>query len=309
LSARVIQASDNFNDERVSYNSSGVDSSIIGMKVMFPTSRKITYGLEGYYRYYLFENSTYNESNIPSRLALGDDTYAAAVGLNFQYESRTNDFFSGKLFYKKPAEYLSSEYLLNLEYVMAWRTFAIGAGFESVISRNLDSYTDDPENRPLIYTGESEYFNSVNRGWHAPHILMNIRLGPMWRLESKVSQVISGNSTDLGPQVLIQVARRKEIKNIEYEKKNAAFKQYRVQGEVTKLSNSRKTCLIDKGIQDGLDIGMKVDFYHFDFLEGQILIASGIVTKARSDKALVTIKKRFSKKRLEVGTIARSGRL
>ena len=48
--------------------------------------------------------------------------------------------------------------------------------------------------------------------------------------------------------------------------KDAAFKQYSIEGVVKKLSKKRTAAVLDIGMQAGLEKGMKIDFYHFDFL-------------------------------------------
>ena len=52
---------------------------------------------------------------------------------------------------------------------------------------------------------------------------------------------------------------------------------------------------------------MKVDFYYFDYLGGNELIASGYVIKANSGKSMIKITRRFSKRKVGEKTIARAG--
>ncbi|MCO4754685.1 MAG: hypothetical protein KC478_09380 [Bacteriovoracaceae bacterium] len=65
--------------------------------------------------------------------------------------------------------------------------------------------------------------------------------------------------------------------------------------------------IIDAGLREGLEKGSKIDFYHFDYLGGNELIASGYIVKLGATKSMVKITKRYSKKRVEDGTLARGG--
>ena len=308
LGGRYIQANDNFLGEEAIYNQGSLTSALVGFKYGFTEKNGVKFTIDGYYKKALFENSEYiADGEAPSSITMGDDTREIAIGLNAYSRSQSNNFLTANVYYRDPSQKLSSEIFSQIDYNLAWRYFSFGLGVENNYSLENDNYSSDPENKPQTYNGPSEYFNSVNRSWTAPYVQMNLFFGGTWRFESKYSHVTTGNSTDKGSRVMLALIKRTGIdKNKRnFKKTDSAFKQYRTEGLVTKVSSSKKACLIDKGLVDGVEKGQQVDFYHFDYVEGNKLIGSGLVVKTQASKALVKIIRRYSKKRIEAGTVAR----
>lgn len=307
LRSRFVQAVDNFSGEESTYNQLGLNSAVIGFKYGFKEDNGVKFTLEGFYRNAFFENEDYQGEASPSTITMGDDTRSYALGVNAYSRSRSNNFLTARIFYRDPSQKLSSEIFSQIDYNLAWNYFSFGVGVENNYSLESDSYSGDPENKPQTYNGPSEYFNSVNRSWTAPYLQMNISFGGPWRLESRYTQVMTGNSTDKGPRVMIALVKRtSKNKNLEnFKKADSNFKQYRTEGLVTKVSKKRDACLIDKGVVHGVAAGQQVDFYHFDYVDGDKLIGSGIVVKTQASKSLVKIVRKYDKKRVEDGTVAR----
>lgn len=306
--ARYIQAQDVFSGETSTYNQGALTSALLGFKYGFTEKNGVKFTLEGYYQKALFENEEYDDfSEAPARLTMGDDTRELAIGFNAFSRSESNNYLTASVFYRDPSQNLGSEIFSTIDYHLAWKYFSFGIGVENNYSLENDNYSNDPENKPQTYNGPSEYFNSVNRSWTAPYVQMNLSFGGAWRLESKYAQVTTGNSTDKGPRVSLALVKRggvdKDKRN--FKKTDSAFKQYKVEGLVTKVAKSRKACLIDKGLVEGVEKGQQVDFYHFDYVDGNKLIGSGIVVKSKASEALVKIVRKYSRKRVEAGTVAR----
>ena len=78
---------------------------------------------------------------------------------------------------------------------------------------------------------------------------------------------------------------------------------------MTKVSKSRKLAIVNKGEMDDLKVGMRVDFYYFDYVGGNELIARGVVIKSQVSKAVVQIKKRYGRRRVQEGTVIRAGEI
>jgi hypothetical protein len=309
LKGRLIQATDDFSGQGASYNQSGVESSMIGFKFSFPEDEKTKYALQGWYRGSLYSNAPYTfDGTAPADIALGEGSREIALGFNAYYRTPSSNFIGTKIFYRSPAQTASPEIFSEFEYAAVWEHFVFAFGVENVYSLGEDSYSNDTNNKPRIYTGQSRLYNSTNRSWTAPYIQMNFSFGGQWRVETQLAQVTTGSSTDVGPKFGINLIRRSD-KSKEFQTRDTQFKQYRIEGLVTKVSKSRNTCLIDKGIVTGVTKGMGIDFYHFDYIDGNQLIARGVVIKVKSGKALVKITKRYSKKRVESGTVARAGQL
>ena len=284
----------------------GAQSAWLGFRYSWPRIEQLQYAIEGEYRGRLYTNKLYSVGENITELALGDDGPSTQFGIAMSYYTKSQNFFSGQLLFRNPGTVLSSEILLRGEYAMLWQKFSLLAGVESVTSMNQDAYGDDPENKPLIANGATAMFNSVNRSWLAGHIGMGMTLGSLWRLELKASNIANGVSTDLGTRYTITLARRTSNDKV-FKQKNQAFKEYTIDGVVTKISNKGSGVVIDKGIAAGIEKNMKIDFYYFDYLEGNELIASGFVIKTTASKSIVKITRRFSKRPVKEGTVIRAG--
>ena len=65
--------------------------------------------------------------------------------------------------------------------------------------------------------------------------------------------------------------------------------------------------VINRGLSDGIQNGMRIDFFFYDYLGGNELIATGLVVKASSSKSMVRMTSVYSKRRVKEGTIIRTG--
>lgn len=118
------------------------------------------------------------------------------------------------------------------------------------------------------------------------------------------SQVVSGNSTDIGTAFGASLIRRVEDKS--QDRPDQRFKEYDFEAAVTKVSPKKKYVVIDKGLADDVAKGMKIDFFEFDYVGGNILLARGIVFKTKADSSIVKITNLYnSKKELKEGVVAR----
>ena len=216
--------------------------------------------------------------------------------------TEANNFFSGKVLYRNPAPELSSEIYAKAEYLLGFNNFAFGIGIENVSSLNQDPYTDDPENKEQYYFGATNLYNSINRAWTAPYLRL-VTIGQKWRVGFNYFKVNSGVSTDLGDRFSVSIVRRSDKDNT-FTKINNRFKQYSIEGVVTKVSQKQNAVVVDKGAVDGVKKGMRVDFYLSNFLESNELIASGVVVKTIASKSIISLRKRYSKKRVEDGSLA-----
>lgn len=293
-------------EQTFNFNRSSLESAFIGFKYGWKEEDGIKFAAEGWYRQALFSNSTYTEGTNPSEIALGDDTREIAIGFNGYIRTDSDNFLSARILYRDPAQGLSAEIFSEVESVIAWQYFAVGIGVENVYSLEGDSFTATPDQKPVIYNGPGEAFGSVNRSWTAPYLRTNIALGKEWRLEGRYTQIMTGNSTDIGPRMSVHLVKRVET-NKEFSRVDSQFKEYSIEGTVTKMSKARTACIINKGLAAGIKEGMRIDFYHFDYVDGNQLIAKGSVVKAGASKAMVKILKRYSKKRVKVDTVFRAG--
>lgn len=305
LTLRNNQSTMLYDEDEYALSSSGPKSGLVELKYSFPHQEGLQFSLEAAYEPSFFTNSEYDGGE-PDELVLGDDGASASFGASASYITKSNNVLSGRVLYRNPSNDLSSEVYSEVEGALVWEKFALLAGVENNTSLGQDAYTDDWEAKPAISSGSTALFNSVNRSWTAPYVGMNFAIGKMWRLEARALSRISGVSTDLGNAYTITLARRASDAKA-FEKKNTAFKQYTVEATVTKVSKAGTSALIDAGLEDGLKKGDKIDLYHFDYLDGNELIAAAYIVKLGASKSIVKVTKRYSKKRVENGTLAKGG--
>lgn len=286
-----------------SETSNGVQSTYVNLMFAFKPVDQLRYAVEGTYRYTPYTNEESSATN-PGKLILGDDGNEYSAGFVATYASRTNNFLSGRVGYRKPGQDLASEIYWQVEGALAWKYFALVAGVDGVSSMNNDPYENDEVNRPVFETGSSGLYHSVNREWIAPYAGLNIALGQSWRMEFRGSQVVSGKSTDLGTNFAVSLIRRVDDKKTG--KADSKFKDYDFEASITKVSPKKGFVVIDKGIAEDIQKGMKIDFYEFDYVGGNILLAQGIVIQAKADTSIVKITQTYNtKKELKEGVVAR----
>lgn len=286
-----------------SETSSGVQSAFVNAMFAFKPVDQLHYAVEGTYRYTPYTNEESTASS-PGSLILGDDGNEYSVGFGVTYASKTNNFLSGRTGYRKPGQDLASEIYWQVEGALAWKYVALVAGVDGVSSMNNDPFEDDLPNRPVYETGSSGLYHGVNREWLAPYAGINFALGQSWRVEFKGSQVVSGKSTDLGTNFGISLIRRVDDKKTD--KADSRFKDYDFEASITKISPKKGFVVIDKGISDDVQKGMKIDFYEFDYVGGNILLARGIVIQSKADSSIVKVTHLYNtKKELKEGVVAR----
>lgn len=291
-------------EEKLSETSTGVESTFVSLKYAFKPVDRLYYSLEGLFRYTPFTNDE-NQNSSDGTMILGDDGNEYSIGLGMTYAFKSNNFFSGRAGYRKPGQELSDEIYWQLEGALAWRYLALVAGIDGVNSMNNDPHGDESDaTRPSYYTGRTALYNSKNREWMAPYAGINVALGQSWRIEARASQVVSGRSTDLGTTFGISLIRRVEDKKTN--KIDTRFKDYDVEASISKISPKKGYVVIDKGLADDVQKGMRIDFFEFDYVGGNILLARGVVIQSKSSTAIVKITHRYNtKKELKEGTVAR----
>lgn len=308
VGGRFVQTTDNYNSEALSFQNLGGTKASLGFKYAFPREDGVQYSYEGVISQSLKDNKIYDPTTEPEEIGIEDQGKAYQLGFNMSILTNSKNYFSGHFLYRNPGEELSSEFFSQMEYIFFWQKYAFGFGVENNYSFKQDPYVNDPENKTQYYFGETYLYNSINRSWTAPYLKFNVAVSRNWRIEFGYKEVISGSSTDLGSVLLFNFIKRSDVQG-KFANKNSKFKEYRVEGIVTKVSKTRKTVAIDKGLSDGLQNRMQVDFYYSNFLGKNELIASGVIVKTQASKSLVKITKRYSKKRVEEGVIAQIGEI
>ncbi|MCO4754686.1 MAG: hypothetical protein KC478_09385 [Bacteriovoracaceae bacterium] len=196
------------NGEELSSTTTGVKSGLIQLKYALPKQNKWRLALEANYISNFITNTTNDESG-DSEIVLGDDGNSTSAGLSGTYFFESMNLISGRVHYRNPSSSLSSEIVSELEGVIVWSKVSLLAGVENVTSLNQDPYSNDPETKPSINSGNTLLYNSINRSWTAPYIGLNFVLNKYWRLETRAQSRINAVSSDLGTAFTVMLAKRK----------------------------------------------------------------------------------------------------
>lgn len=294
---------DEASSEEETDTATGAESTFASLIYAFKPVDRIRYALEGTFRFRTFTNDETDE-NSEGNLILGDDGNEYSFGLAVTYSSKSNNFLSGRAGYRSPGTDLSTEIYWQVEGALAWKYVALVAGVNGISSMNNSPFEDNQDNQPNFNTGSTFLYNSINREMIEPYAGLNFALGKDWRVELRGSQVVSGRSTDLGTAFGISLIRR--VENSKRTRPDKVFKDYDFEANVSKVSPKKGYVVIDKGLAEDIQNGMKIDFYEFDYVGGNILLARGTVIKAKADTAIVKITHLYNtKKELKEGVVAR----
>jgi hypothetical protein len=290
--------------QEVKATGSGLQSTFLNLMFAFKQVDRVQYTLEGTFRYSPYTNNEYEVGDDQTIAILGDTGNEYSAGLGMSYIGTSKNYLTVRGGYRRPGSEISDEIYWQAEGAMAWSYIALVAGVDGVTSLKNDPYENDELNRP-DYNSPTYLYNVPNREWITPYAGINIALGNSWRVELKGSQSIQGTSTDLGTTFGINLIRR--VEKSETRLVDNKFKTYDLEATVTKISPKKEYVVIDKGIADDFNKGMRVDFFEFDYIGGNVLVATGVIIKTKSDSAIVKITQRFNtKKELKEGLIGRA---
>ena len=288
---------------------SGLQSTAFSVMYAFKPVDRIQYTLEGMFRYVPYTNEDYR-NNLAERnqndVILGDEGNEYSGGLGATYASLSNNFYTLRGGVRRPGSDLSGEVYYNAEAAFVWRSLALLGGIDGVKSLANSNYKSSSDtDRPVYDSANTALYNSINREWLTPYLGLNIGLGKYWRVELKGSYVMSGRSTDLGTGFGINLIRR--VDKVESKAIDTRFKTYDIEVTVTKISPKKAYVVIDKGLAEDVNKGMVFDFFEFDYVGGNVLIARGVVIKTKADSSIVKVTQRFNtKKDLKEGLIGRA---
>lgn len=307
LGARFRSQVSTFNDPtRADETADGLESTWVKLMYAFEPVNRLYYALEGQFSYRPFTNKELEVGEKDSQMILGDDGNAYSFGMGVTYHSPANNFYTLRVGYSRPGQELSDEIYYQAEAAAVWSWVSLIAGVDGVYSLGRDPNEGNPEGRILFNTGSTFLYHQENREWIAPYAGLNIALGQEWRVELRGSQVVSGYSTDLGTSFAINIVRRADKSN-PTKKIDRAFKSYDIEATITKVSPKVGYVVIDKGLAHEVEQGMAFDFYEFDYVGGNELLARGTVIKVQSETSIIKITSRFkSKKPLKEGVLARA---
>ncbi|MBF0297576.1 MAG: hypothetical protein HQK51_02585 [Oligoflexia bacterium] len=307
-------AADKFRNDYsiINGSNSGLESALLGFKYALINKSIWNFAFDVYGKRSLFENTYLTDTSNPKvvdKIALGDErneiSFGMDIGANF---FKNTLILSSEIFYSIPSK-LSHEIRYDFEsaYIpkIITNKIAFIAGIKGIKSLSTDDYSGVPGTKPKINTGPSYLYNSVNREYSQPFAGINLNITNSLQIKFRAARVLKGYSTDRGDEFLLSIVFRKAGIS-EKEEIIKKFKEYDIEAQVIKTSPAGSFVVVDKGITHDIEKGMRIDFYKFDYLGGNILLASGIVYESYAEKAIVKIVSLYKKTTIEVGTMARA---
>ncbi|WP_127716359.1 hypothetical protein [Halobacteriovorax sp. HLS] len=284
---------------------SGGESFRLGAKYQFDSRTRWKYSVDVGYKSTLYTNTDYTTtSEIPDgEMVLGDSGSGYHARGTLSYKSLSGNHINGSLAYVGMPNNLSSELVYDINGHLVWESFALYAGVEGVNSMGTDPYTSEPTTKPPQGRGETALYNSINRSYMKPYIGLYKTFGKTrWGL--KYAQVMSGVSTDLGSEILVNLAWNSRGETV-VDRKLSKFKEYDIEASVIKVSPRGKFLKIDKGLSQDVEKGQRFDIYQTDYFGGNTLVAQGFVQELAADWAIVKLSKKFKKIAIKSGFTAR----
>ncbi len=281
----------------------GLESTWLKLMYAFKPVNRLYYAIEGEYRYRPFTNKEFKVGDDATDMILGDDGDSYSFGLGVTYHSPHNNYFTVRGGYRRPGQELSDEVYYQAEAAMVWKRISLLAGVDGVYSLGRDP--NEGETRLALNTGSTFLYHQENREWIAPYVGLNFAVGNLWRVELRGSQIVTGKSTDLGTGFGASLIRRSESSN-PTKKIDRAFKSYDLEATISKVSPKAGYVVIDKGIAHDVEKGMVFDFYEFDYVGGNDLLARGTVIRVQSETSIIKITSRFKTKPLKEGVLGRA---
>ena len=181
--------------------------------------------------------------------------------------------------------------------------FALGAGIDGIYT--LLNGSDEGVSKPEYLTNT---INSKDPIYYRSYGSVMLGLYRGLRLEFKTGQVFLGQAWDRNGFFSLALAYRETGREpaMQKERVEQQFKEYDIEANVIEVSPRGILIKIDRGVTENIDSGMPFDIYQVDALGNSILIASGTVFKAVSERAVIKIIKTYREDRVvQTGNVAR----
>lgn len=297
----------------VTATNSGFESLGAEGKFSFFTQNNFKNALGLHFRKALYSNTRYTFLQPPpaDQVILGDDGYEIGGDYFVTYFS-DNWKYDFKLGFNKPSKDLSSEVPYNFEVIYSFKKLFLFSGIGGIYSLKNDPY-GTPTSKPFVARGNTQLFNSINREEKYLYAGIQYAIGD-FIVGLKGETIFSGRSTDTGNMISLNVRWEKSEQYTSVtptsstqmpEVKAIAKQEYFAQGFVEKVSNSGNILKLNIGSSDRVVLGAAVDIFDIDdYTKGEPM-AKGIVVELDSKWAIVKVKKRLKKSRIQVGHLVK----
>ena len=131
-----------------------------------------------------------------------------------------------------------------------------------------------------------------------------IKLSNKYLLSGKVSQVMSGVSTDKATNFLVSLTYNAGGTSSSQTFENK-FKEYSTEATIIKVSPRGVFFKLDKGLSSDVVKGARADIYKSDYFGENVLLGSGFIYESGPDWSIVKVVKKFKRLPIEKGYTVR----
>lgn len=301
VKVRSVSSSDGLNTSA----NIGPESAGVQCKYAFEPIDALKYAIGIKYRQTIYTNTRYTTSQVMpvDEVILGDDGSEYGIDLYATYKASSSWKLDFKVGYNSPPNDLSSEIVLKAQALYQFRKLSLFVGIDAIYSLKRDQFTNAPELKPRMSTGETNQFNSINREVSAPYLGINYSFDKIL-LFIKGQSIIAGKSTDQGHLLLAGISWNTEGVTPESVKIDS-FKEYHIDGAVLKVTSGGNYIKIDQGLSTDVEKGAHFDIYQTDYFGGNILVGSGVIHEVGSDWSVIKLIKKYNDIQIKPGFAAR----
>lgn len=301
----------------ISATNSGLESLGLEGKYLFLTQNSYKNALGLHFRKAMYTNTRYTFLQTPpaDQVVLGDDSYA--IGLNYLITYFTGNWkYDFKIGFNKPSKDLSSEVPYNFEIIYSMNRLFLFSGIGGIYSLKNDPYGASTS-KPFISRGNTQLFNSINRTQKYLYAGVQFAFGN-FIVGLKGESIFSARSSDTGNTISFNIrwesnqqAATTTVTPISSPSKVVELKpvtkqNYFSQGFVEKVSTSGNMLKINIGSIDNVTNGSLIDIFNIDDYAKGDPIAKGVVVRIDSKWAVVKVKRRSIRSRIQVGYLVRA---
>jgi hypothetical protein len=284
----------------------GLDSVYAGAKYALDKSPGSLwdYAVDLQFRQTSHSNADFLPGNAPIDVViLGDSGNEITAGMYISRKYGDVTHFNFYTAFNMPANSQSQEVLYDAQFAFAWSKWALIFGVDGIYSLKTDDFFEDAISKPAVSSGSTFLFNSINRQYAAPYLMLN-KAFTKWRIGFKARTIALGVSTDIGLEMGLEVTWNSRGVT-DADMKVSSFKEYEIEATVIKISPRSKFVKIDHGLSHDVEKGARFDIFQSDYFGGNVLIASGLVYQVGSDWAIIKLLKRYKDIKIKKGFVAR----
>ncbi|MBP9680275.1 MAG: hypothetical protein KBD76_02630 [Bacteriovorax sp.] len=298
-----------------SASKTGFESGEISFKYSFMPIQNFHFALGAHYLQTFYTNKVYTTTqSIPTdEIILGDDGFEYGIDLYATYLYKLLKW-NFKLGFNSPPNNLSSELVYKIESLYKMNKFEFYLGMEGIKSLNNDRYANTPSNKPILSTGQTHLFNSINREKTAAFLGGSFFINN-YALNAKVETVLAGKSTDKGHTISFGVTfvipeKKKQVSPILTSFNNPTTEDNEVlqtipDASIVKLSPKGLFAVIDRGFIDNIETETTFQIYQKAINGKKYFIANGKVIRVGPNWSILKISEKEKLTNLRVGFFAR----